>query len=86
MNNMREKKTHPICGILVGHIYYNIEEADSMLNVELVELTKGGAPCLEFEVNDKVVLRLHLKEALELKSVIYRLVFDYLEMIVVDVR
>ena len=71
------KEVYELGGIIFGELYYN-GPGEHVLNIELVEYPeKGGAPCLEFQVNNEMVLRVHIHGALELKSVIDRLVLDY---------
>ena len=72
---MRDK-IYNISGITFGELYYF--NGKHSLDVELVEYPeKGGAPCLEFLVDNKVAFRVHIKGALELKSIIDQLVLDY---------
>lgn len=78
---MKKRKVEYVCGEGKG-IYYN--GVWNHLNVDLAidKLTK--APLLIFEIckgkKGKEVFRLHLKEAIELKSIIDNLTFDHLEL------
>jgi len=73
---MKKNKTYNMGGITFGPLYFF--KGHKTLDVELVEFPKkGDAPCIEFVVENEVILRLHIQGALELKSIIDRLVFDY---------
>ena len=73
---MRKKEIKPIGGIGMEILY---DEDTMELDIELVKYRKD-IPCLEFNVNNKKVFRLHILEAIELKALIDKLCFDYLWM------
>ena len=67
------KKIEPVEGISMEILY---DDKFAELDVELVKLR--DIPCLEFNLGNKTAFRLHILEAIELKSLIEKLCFSYL--------
>jgi len=71
------KKVEPIEGISMEILY---DDKHNELDVELVKFRRD-IPCIEFNVGNKTAFRLHILEAIELKSIIDKICFDYLWMV-----
>lgn len=80
---MEKKKYHIICGQVIDLMY---DEKIKKLNFELAK-DKNGAPIIILQDWTKVnaskdLVKLHIKEAVEIKAVIDNIIIDYYEELV----
>jgi len=80
----KKEKERRLMGVETAIMY---DPKIDKLNLELT-VTESGCPLIYFENEEgtKVFFRMHLREVIELKSVIDNLVLDYNEFLVEEVQ
>lgn len=79
---MKKMKERPVCGY-DKEIMYNGQDKKEVLDLELIKIggnvkNGDGYYAIELRLNNKKLVRLHILEAIELKSIIDCLVYDSL--------